>query len=68
MQYLWATQPDYEGTPLERFDPHAINRRGARGTCGAKKEGVRDLADRRVERLPSSKLGVVVPTGFEPVF
>jgi len=34
----------------------------------AKKEGVRDLADRHDERLPPSKLGVVVPTGFEPVF
>jgi hypothetical protein len=34
----------------------------------AKKKGARDLADRRVERLPPSKLGVVVPTGFEPVF
>ena len=32
-QYLWAEQTDYKGPPLERFDPHAITRRGARGTC-----------------------------------
>jgi len=42
--------------------------RSTRGTSEAKKEGVRDLADRRDERLPPNKLGVVVPTGFEPVF
>ena len=67
-QYLWAAQTNYEETPLERFDPRVINGRGARGTCKAKKEGIRDLADRRGERLPPSKLVVVVPTGFEPVF
>ena len=32
------------------------------------KEDVQDFADCRGERLPPSKLGVVVPTGFEPVF
>lgn len=31
-------------------------------------EDVQDFADRRRERLPPSKLGLVVPTGFEPVF
>jgi|CXWL01.1.fsa_nt_gi hypothetical protein len=33
-----------------------------------KTEDVQDFADRRRERLPPCKLGVVVPTGFEPVF
>lgn len=34
----------------------------------AKKGSVWIVADRRVDRFPSSKFGVVVPTGFEPVF
>jgi len=31
-------------------------------------KNVQDFADRREKRLPPSKLGLVVPTGFEPVF
>ena len=34
----------------------------------AKKGRAWIVADHRVKRLPPSKLGVVVPTGFEPVF
>ena len=31
-------------------------------------KNVQDFADHREKRLPPSKLGLVVPTGFEPVF